>query len=290
MRILKYLILFLPLASSVTNAVEVRIAVSDLIADFISEPLQKLAEEAALDIKVISAGSLPAINAICADEISLAVVVAPDNIQQPECLDETFTTLAIAYSTAIIAVNHLNPLEEVSFNDLQGIFGADPDLAIEAWNKLTGDYWTSSPVKPIVMQDDKNIFQELFRHKVLDGDAMRLSVNQVAYSEVEAMLSGNTAAVALLPYLPNNEEIKELMLSTDGESPAFDPTDENIHYGDYPIRLPFHIVYKGAREPELAAALCILLSDGIAKVLSENHLFVPPDAIRTNHIYRLSHY
>ena len=77
------------------------------------------------------------------------------------------------------------------------------------------------------------------------------------------------------------------MISTDPQSPAFGPTNDNVYYGDYPIRLPFQIVYKEERETELSEILSMLLSDKVTDVLRANHLFVLPDAIRESFVSSL---
>ena len=94
------------------NAADIRIAVSDLIADDISETVQMLAEASSVEITVISIGSLPAMDALRLDEISLAVVATPEG---NELLDDTLKVFPFAYSTAVVAVSAANPVNEVSF-------------------------------------------------------------------------------------------------------------------------------------------------------------------------------
>ncbi len=258
------------------HAAEVRMAVSDLIADYASKTIRTLAEESSVEVEVISSGSLPAIEALRADEIALAIVAVPEEMSFPKLSDEIFSTITIAYSTAIIAVNADNPIDEVSLHDLRGIFSAEAELNIETWEMLGAVSLSGRSIKPLVMQAEQGISTELFRHEVLQGEPMKLTVNEVIRSEIEKILASKITFVAVLSYLPDNADIKALMLSTDPESPAFDPTNENVHYGDYPIRLPFQIVYRKDREPELAEIIRILLSDEMTETLKANHLFVPP--------------
>ena len=120
------------------------------------------------------------------------------------------------------------------------------------------------------------------------GEEMKLTVSELIGPEIEEILVNDPAAIAVLPYLPDNEKIKALMVSADSESPAFGPTGNNIYYGDYPIRLPFQIVYKKDRESELSEALRIILSDQVTEALRKNHLFVLPDAIRDSFVDSLN--
>jgi len=275
------------ITSITANATEVRIAVSDLIADRISGTIQTLATSHSIQASVIKTGSLPALYALRADEIPLAIVVAPEKSDYAKLPEGTFNTFTIAYTTAIIAVNKSNPINEVSLDDLRGVFSFSADPDIETWDLLGVSSLAGRSIKPLTIHSTESISKELFRQTVLQGDSMKLSVNELAASEAEEMLLNNIASIAVLPHLPDNKAIKALMISSDAESPAFGPADENIYYGDYPIRLPFQIVYKAEDEPELSEVLRILLSDQLNKVLKENHLFVPPDAIRESFIERL---
>ena len=261
------------------TAANVHIAVSDIISDNISDTVQTLAEANSIEISVISIGSLPAMDALRRDEISLAVVAVPDD---NELLDDTLKILPFAYSTAVVAVKEANPIDEVSFYDLRGIFGSDSDLNVETWGALQVQSLADRLIKPLIVQDEMGISIELFRHVVLAGDSMKLTVNQVIDSEIEEMLVNNVSSIAVLPHLPDNQAIKALMISTNPKSPAFGPTNDNVYYGDYPIRLPFQIVYKKDRESELTKTLRILLSDELTEALRANHLFVPPDTVRAS--------
>ena len=284
--LLRLYLSFLAIITSITaNADAIRIAVSDVIVGHVPETIQTLAEDKAVEISVVSVGSLPAIEYLRSDEISLAVIATPEGSELP---DDTFKTFNFAYSTAVVVVAEANPASEVSFDDLRGIFGSDSDLNADTWDALGIKGLGGRSIKPLVQQDDANISTELFRYTVLQGEAMKLTVNEVISSEIEEMLVENIAAVAVLPYLPDNEKVKALTISLDSEGPAFGPTNDNIYYGDYPIRLPFRIVYKKDRESALLETLRILLSDEVTEALRESHLFVPPDTIRMNFIKSLT--
>lgn len=258
------------------QAGEFQVAVSDLIGDPVLATIQKLAEESSIDVDVVSVGSLPAMDALLSDEISLAIVAAPEGVALPNLSDDVFDTVTIAYSSAILAVSVANPIEEISLQDLRGIFGADTESSLEIWDELEVSSLTGRSIKPLVVQSEQNVSTELFCHTVLEGSALKLSVNQVVHQEVEEMLTDNIASIAVVAHLPDNPGIKTLMLSINLESPAFDPTNENVFYGDYPIRLPFKIVYKKDNQSELAAMISMLLSNAVAEIFMENHFFVPP--------------
>ena len=283
--LLRFRLFFVIIVTGITaNAAELRIAVSDLIAGYVAETVRARAASDSVELSVISAGSLPAMHALDSDDILLAIVAAPDGGEAP---GDAFKTLNFAYSTAVIAVNQANPINKVSFYDLRGIFGLDAEPSMETWETLGINSLSGRSIKPLVTQDDTVISSELFRHVVLQGMPMKFTVNELVYSEIEAMLVNDRTSVAILPYLPDNDGIKALTVSADSGSPAFGPTNDNVYYGDYPLRLPFKIVYKKDREAEVANVLRILLSYEVTEALRANHLFVPPDTIRTGFVNSL---
>ena len=89
-----------------------------------------------------------------------------------------------------------------------------------------------------------------------------------------SIMSNDVAAIGILPINPQNKYIKVLSVAKDQDSPAFEPSYDNIHYGDYPFRLSFFIVLLKSEVPNLAHLVEAFLSDSVASALSTSH-FVP---------------
>ena len=109
---------------------------------------------------------------------------------------------------------------------------------------------------------------------------MKTTVTSIKDAEVEGILLSDAAAIAILPRLPTSEKVKTLMISSEEDSPAFSPTDDNVHYGDYPIRLAFYVVYKERDEARAKEVLRVMLGDDLAALLRDNNLFALPDTVR----------
>jgi hypothetical protein len=97
---------------------------------------------------------------------------------------------------------------------------------------------------------------------------------------VEGLLVSDAASIAILSRLPKHPKVKAPMISSEANGPAFGPTDDNIHYGDYPIRLPFYAVYHHRDESRIKGVLRALLSDDIADSLREHNLFPLSNTVR----------
>ena len=273
------LLLFILAAAVVTpaSAREFRIAVSDLLADFITEPLQASGEEQSIEFRVDNIGSLPALERLRSDEIDLAIIAVPEDTVAPR---DEFRVFPFAYDVAVIAVNQSNPINEISLASLGAIFGADEESNYTTWGDLGLSGWGSRSIKTLAGQNDKSISLELFKYSVLRGGQMKTTVASVKDSELEGSLLSDAASIAILPSAPKSKKVKALMISSEADGPAFSPTEDNVHYGDYPIRLAFYVVYKARDEARAQKVLRVLLNDDLAAALRSNNLVALPDTVR----------
>lgn len=273
------ILLFFLLSATGTQAAQIRIAASDLLSDFITPPLKAYAGKNDLDFKLEGIGSLPALDRLRSDEIDLAIIAVPESEEVPR---DEFKVYPFAYDTAIVAVNKNNPINKISIPHLAGIFGSDEEFNFNTWGELGLSGWGSRNIKPLAGPSQESISLELFRYSVFSRDAMKSSLAVLRDTEIEEALAGNIAAIGILSSLPENKDLKVLMIS-DGdslESPAYRPTAENIHLGDYPIRLAFYIAYNPRDEEKVRPMLRALLADEISQGLSKNHLFALPGTVR----------
>ena len=273
-------LLLLPLALLATaQAEEIRIAVSDLLADYIREPLQVYGTENGITLVVDSIGSLPALDRLRSDEIDLAIVAVPEGDELPR---DEFNIYPFAYDVAVLVVNDSNPIDEISIAQLGGIFGSKEELNLNNWGELGLSGWGSRSIKALAGTNDNSIALELFKHSILKAGGMKPSVSIVKDTEIEDLIGFDAASIAILSRMPNNSGIKVLMISSDSDTyaPAFGPTDENIHYGDYPIRLSFYIMYNPRDGVKLRSTIRELLSDEVASSLRANDFIALPNTVR----------
>jgi len=273
---IRIVLLFL-LGMQATYAAEIRIAASDLLAEFITPTLKAYAEENDVVIHVDAIGSLPAMDRLKANEIDLAIVAFPEGSEVPR---DDFNVYPLVYDTAVIVVNSSNPVNEISLPRLAGIFGSSEELNFNTWGELGLSGWRTRNIKPLAGPAEESISLELFRHAVLSGRTMKTSVGIMRDSEIEEAIAANIASIGILSGLPKNKNLKVLMLSEGEGRTAYGPTSEIIHLGDYPIRLGFYMVYHARDESKLQSLLAVLLGEQMATVLSQNYLFPLPGTVR----------
>ena len=274
------MLLLLPLSLIATaQAEEIRIAVSDLLADYILAPLKVYGAENGTTFVVDSIGSLPALNRLRSDEIDLAIVAIPEGDEVPR---DEFNIYPFAYDVAVIVVNDSNPIDEISVARLGGIFGSNEEVNLNTWGELGLSGWGSRNIKALAGTNDKSIALELFKHSIFKGGGLKPNVSIVKDTEIEDLIGSDVASIAILSRMPENSNIKALMVSSGGETyaPAFGPTDDNVHYGDYPIRLAFYILYNTRDDVKLRSTIRELLNDEVATSLRANDFIALPDTLR----------
>ena len=273
-------LLLLQLTLIVTvQAEEIRIAASDLLADYIRAPLEAYAAENDSTFVVDSIGSLPALDRLRSDEIDLAIIAVPEWDEVPR---DEFSVYPFAYDVAVIVVNGSNPIDEISVARLGGIFGSNEELNLNTWGELGLSGWGSRNIKALAGTSDESITLELFKYIILKGGLLKPKMSMVKDAEVEDLIRSDTASIAILSRMPEDKNIKVLMVSSDSSTyaPAFGPTDDNVHYGDYPIRLAFYLVYNLRDYAKLRSTIRELLNDEVANSLRANDLIALPQTVR----------
>ena len=271
-------LLLIALSASISIvAEEIRISASDLLADFIAEPLVDYGVQHGINFSIDSIGSLPALDRLRSNEIDMAIIAVPEADVVPR---DEFQIYPFAYDIAVIAVNEGNPINELTLSRLGGIFGANEEFNYGSWGDLGLSGWGNRKIKQLAGQNDDSISLELFRYAVLRGGVMKTGIVVVKDTEVENMLRSDAAAIAILPRLPKDPRIKALMISGARGGPAFGPTDDNVHFGDYPIRLAFYIAYNRRDDAKMVPVLRSLFGDEITESLRENNLVALPDTVR----------
>ncbi len=259
------------------NAAELRISVSDLVAEHVSIPLLEYSETEDVDLKIEVIGSLPALDRLRSDEIDLALIAVPIGDAVPR---DQFFTLPFAYDIAVVVASRNNPIDEISLARLGGIFGSSEEFNFNTWGELGLSGWGNRTIKPLAVQVEDSVSLELFKNSVLKSAVMKPSVNYVRENEVLGLVESDAASIAVLTTPPQDTDVKVLLISKDESSPAFGPSEENVHYGDYPVRLPFYIVLNERDRELMKPLLRVLLGDEVAASLKANGFMPLPGTVR----------
>ena len=97
---------------------------------------------------------------------------------------------------------------------------------------------------------------------------------------LKGTIANSNNAIGILPKDPEISDIKVLFVSKNKDSIAYGPTSENIYFGDYPIQLPFYILYNLNDSKRLLPMISYFLEDEIEEVLKKNSFYTVPKVFR----------
>lgn len=277
-------VLFVLLFVSALQAVEIRIAASDLLADCLRPSFESFEKENEVEVKFEAIGSLPAMDRLYSDEIDMAIIALPEDSELPR---EDFRAYPLAYDSSIIITAKSNPIDEINLAQLGGIFGTIEDFSFDTWGDLGQSVGDNRNIRAIAGVKSESISLELFRHTVLSEVSIRNSVSVVRADEVEKIVAADATSIAITSGLPENQRVKTLMVSRGGQEPAFGPSRGNIHFGDYPIRLSFFVLFDPRDAEKLNGIIRALLSDSVAENLEANDFFSLPATVRQQFLTEL---
>ena len=259
------------LAGSVLFAVliraDVRVVGTDLLGVEFSKALNEFGGQNDLPLALAFDGSRPGLDQLKARRADLALLALP---AEEESALAGLETLTVAYHVVVVIVPSALPLERVTLEELGGILGEGGPVNLSRWGELgLGGEWAIGAIAPHAPAVGRGIAVEFFRHVVLHDRVFKSTVTRYATpSELAVRLAADGRIIAIAPMRPNgNAAAKVVPVALRANEPAFTPTPENLHSGDYPLRLPLRIVFRRESAAALRPLLRFLFSDGLAAKL-----------------------
>ena len=273
-------VIALLLQTIVTNADEIRLAYSDLLPEAFESACQAFTESIGVKIETARMGSLPILEEFLQGQFDLCVIAMPDGIEMPKLDDDQYNLIPLAYKTAVVVVNKDNPIRQIRLDQLSAIFGSQEGQSLKNWRDLNISGYAISSILPLIPIEDSGITSELFRHRVLSSYDYTASVRAIGLDLLKGNIANSSSAIGILPKDPEVEDIKVIFVSKDKDSIAYGPTSENIYFNDYPIQLPFFILYDLNQTKRLLPIISYLLKNEIEDVLTEGAFFPVPEVFR----------
>ena len=277
-------------ASSVFSAEKIVLAGSDLIKPVISDVVQSTAKKHGFNLEVDMEGTYSAYQKLADGSADIAIIALPRSHKLPEGL----VALPFAYQAAVVVVNSVNPIEEITTKQLTDIYSIATKTRAETWAQLNIKNVGLRNIMPIITSLSDNVVVELFKYTAIDGVNIGQWVNvaenkQAIYNLVKA----NNSAIAVIGKLSGFDSnlLKVVSVAKTDEngkkSYAFKPDRENIFNGDYPLSLPFYVVYKKENAEKIKNTAKILLSNDIANKVDRTDFFSAPESSRKKSIFNL---
>lgn len=240
------------------------------MGDAVGEVLAESLAEAGQQVKLDFAGSLAAEDQLADGRLDAAIVARRDDTP----MEGETARFPLAFQVAVFAVHPDNPVSGLNTDQLAAMFRDREPL--DNWSELTPDTeWDNRKIAPFVARMPNAMGLEIFNAYVLEGE--RLNRNVRILEEEAAVLAAQLANPAFVTLVPWNEDAgnwKYLAVSEPGGQ-GFTPSDDNIFFGDYFLRLPFYLVVsERIFEDQLEALLTVLYGEEMEAALRAGS-FVP---------------
>lgn len=254
------LVLTLGLATTLATAAPIRVVGSDLLAASVGVELQAYAKKNDLPLSLSLRGSRAGLEQLEQGQADFGLLVFGAQDRRPGV---EFTILPIGYLTAVVVAPAGVSLSQINYGQLAGVFGANEAQIFRRWGELgvTGP-WSSRGITAMAASRD-GLALDLFRYEVMSAPELRSTVvlfNDA--SSLHARLGGEEGGIGIVSTPPvNNPRLKVLLVAKSERDVAYGPSPENLHSGDYPLRLPLHLVFRKGDAPRLNLVLRHLLAD-----------------------------
>jgi ABC-type phosphate transport system substrate-binding protein len=280
-------LLLVILCTSVFVRGDVRVVGSDLLGKDFGDALTAYSKRSDLGITLRMEGSRAGLEQLQAGLGDLGVVMLSPGEKKPEA---PYVALPVAYHTAVVVVPSSLPLTQITFTQLNAIFGDEAQSGLRRWSDLgvTGP-WAQRNILPNMLGPSGGLSYDLFRYTALRAPALKPTVGvQSTLAESLARIRGDEGGVAVLPVLPAAQKsLKALLVARGPQDVAFGPTPDNIHSGDYPIRLPVYLVFRKDAAKRLQTTLRYLLSEDAVPLWEKAQLVPLPIQVRNQQIFDL---
>lgn len=267
---------------------EFKVVGSDLLQHALEKPFMEYAEgQEEWSVSLDLFGSIPALNQLEAGDADLAVVAIPDDSTKPS---SEYQMVPFAFQVAMVVVNEVNPMEELNFSQLEGIYGINSEVNYARWNEigLTG-VWSNRPIQAMALNKNESVVFELFKYKALNRSPLKATVILATTErEIYDAMSSDAGTIAVVDRAPTGDGFKVLAISSGAQGEfGFGPTPENVFYGDYSMRLPIYLVFKEENKQKIKEILHFLLSKSLAETIGKKGFMPLPENVRRRTILEL---
>ena len=273
--------------SGLALAAPIRFTGSDLLLGQVDVDMQKFAKANDLDISFDFKGSRLGLEALQAKTADIGLLVFGADAIKP---GPEFTSVVVGYLTTVIAVPETLTLSQVTYDQMAAIFGAREQNDMRRWADVgvLGSQAQRS-ILSVAAGRRAGLSLDIFRYAVLTKPELKPTV--LIFDDAlsaAARITSEEGGIALLPAAPSADgKLKVLLLAKGAKDVAYGPTAENLHSGDYPLRLPIYLVFRKGDASRLGFVIKHLLADETVPVLNASGVTPLPTQARNQVLFDL---
>jgi ABC-type phosphate transport system substrate-binding protein len=220
---------------------------SDLLEGPLREALEQELVASGLEVDFSLDGSLLGLDALNEGTTDAAILAVPDEGEGAM----SDTSFPFAYQLVVFAVHSSNPVSELTYQQLSDLY--QNNGVLNDWADLTPDLdWRDRKVALWATRSSSSMALEIFNAVVLKGQALKDSVRYAPNDAevLESILLEDPSALVAAPSIARSPSIRFLAIKQDDSGQAYTPSEDNVFFGDYPLRLPFYLVASESLEEE----------------------------------------
>ncbi len=200
-------------------------------------------------VNLISSDSDKGISDLLSGKIDIANSSRPITFADRKKASENGLELSesrVALDALIIIANKKNPVNEISLDDLEGIFNTE----IKSWKQISSNSFEKS-ILPVVREEGSGT-NEFVINRILQGNVFSSSlISKDSNKELIKFVSENEGAISFINsinYPWDNKDIKYLKVKNYNDSLAVSPFEGQklnagaIRYGDYPLARYLYLI------------------------------------------------
>jgi ABC-type phosphate transport system substrate-binding protein len=243
------------------------VAGSDLLVQGIQDALKEQLEGSGMEIELSLQGSLLGLQALKDGSAGAAILAVPDEGQ----MSQDGNTFPFAYQVVVFAVHSSNPVTELTYAQLTELYQDNGGL--NDWSDLTPDLdWRDRKIALWATRSKSSVTLEIFNAVVLKGRLLKDSVRYIPNDteEIQSILAEDPSALMAIPAIPLNPSIRFLAIKEDDTGQTYTPSEDNVFFGDYPLRLPLFLTVSDSVTPDdLAVIVGAIYSPEVTAALKE---------------------
>lgn len=270
-----------------SDAEPIRLAGSDLLDGALRQELEAYAKSTDLSLSFDLRGSRLGMEALRANKADLGLLVFAADEAKP---GPEYSTAVIGYLTSVLVVPQDITLTQISYDQLAGVFGASEQNNFKRWMEIgaLGD-WAPRAISAMALSRDTGLATDIFRSNVLGMRELKPTVTVLPDAgKAYDRLRGEEGGIAIMPTPPPaNTGLKVLLIAKRAKDVAYGPTPENLHTGDYPMRLPVYLVFRKGEASKLGLVIRHLLSDATQPAMERVGLVPLPVQARNQLVFDL---
>lgn len=258
--------LFLLAISQLSAGVDLRIAGSDLLGAELSRTLCDWGARQGVAVALAFDGSRPGLEQWEQHRAELVLTLTPSE----EALAVAGgVSLVLGYYALVVVAPKDSSMEIISLPEIRDVIAESgkgrPRLRMDLGEDLR---WAAAQPPEATLPAVGAMMLEGLRQPLGSSPELVPAHNHRGPESDRASARPQSALEIVLAGSKLAAERKIVAVAMADGEPAFTPTPDNIHAGDYPLRLPFRAVFRRESARELRPILRFLLGDELAAVFS----------------------